>query len=562
MTDQKTAPAYHGNGLDRSTMNTQPWWMPDLVGSLVGFIFAVLSVTPTLLPRPAVLQGILGALAFAAGYLIGVAAWSAIRRLLWKDGAVPPFRRVWWYVYGLAWIAAIVALSTATITWQNDVRALVSMPPVDEVNIIGFLTAFLPLTVILLLIGKGVRAMYGRFRRRRSWIVASSITAGIVIAAVAIFVAVVMVGIDRYFYSRNQTYETTTEPGSEHRSAGPESAMEWEDLGRHGAAFVGGGPTREDIETITGSEAMTPIRVYAGLESAETVQERAELVVDELERTGAFDRSVLVVATPTGSGWLEPQTIDSIEYLHGGDTAIASMQYAYTPSWVSFIFDEDAPVASATALTDAVHARWSELPEDDRPQLVVYGLSLGAHGGQAAFDDVADLRSRTDGAMFAGSPPSAELWSTLQSQRDEGSPAWQPVLGGGREVRWISKTGDEEKLTGPWIAPRVLYLQHPSDPVVWLSPKVLWSSPEWLEPDQRSDDISASMRWMPVVTGLQVFIDMLGAESVPAFYGHNYGNVALTGWQQITADSGLDEEALSRIRAEIETYAPIPPFEQ
>lgn len=562
MTDQATTPTPADQPVSQ-TYSAQPWWMPDLVGSFIGFIFAVLSVTPSLLPRPATLQAILAALAFAVGYLIGVAAWAAVRRLLWKDGAVPPFRRMWWYVYGIAWIAAIAVLSTLTVTWQNDVRALVSMPPLDGVDIIGFLTVFVPFALILILIGKGVRAMYGRFRRTRTSLVAGAISAGIVVGVTAALVAVAMVGIDRFFYGRNQTYEeAVTQPGSDHRSVGPESAIDWEDLGRHGAAFIGGGPTADEIADVTGREAMTPVRVYAGLDSAETLEARAELVVDELERAGAFDRSILVVATPTGSGWLEPQAVDSIEYLHGGDTAIAAMQYAYTPSWVSFLFDQDAPVASATALVTAVEARWSELPVDDRPQLLVYGLSLGAHGGQSAFTDLNDLRSRTGGALFVGSPPSAELWTSLQEQRDEGSRASLPVLDGGREVRWMSKPGDADRLPGPWDDPRILYLQHPTDPVVWLSPDVLWSPPEWLEPGQRSADISPSMRWMPIVTGLQVFIDMLGSEAVPAAYGHNYGNVALAGWQQITPDSGLDREALAKIQAEIETYAPILLFEE
>ncbi len=274
MTGQATTPTPADQPVSQ-TYSAQPWWMPDLVGSFIGFIFAVLSVTPSLLPRPATLQAILAALAFAVGYLIGVAAWAAVRRLLWKDGAVPPFRRMWWYVYGIAWIAAIAVLSTLTVTWQNDVRALVSMPPLDGVDIIGFLTVFVPFALILILIGKGVRAMYGRFRRNRTSLVAGAISAGIVIGVTVALVAVAMVGIDRFFYGRNQTYdEAVTQPGSEHRSAGPDSVIDWEDLGRHGAAFIGGGPTADEIADVTGREAMTPVRVYAGLDSAETLEAR------------------------------------------------------------------------------------------------------------------------------------------------------------------------------------------------------------------------------------------------------------------------------------------------
>ena len=291
--------------------------------------------------------------------------------------------------------------------------------------------------------------------------------------------------------------------------------------------------------------------MYAGLASAPTVQERADLIVAELERTGAFDRAVLVVATTTGSGWLEPQAVDAIEYLQGGDTAIAAMQYAYTPSWVSSVFDPDAPLESARVLFATIEARWSRLPEGRRPLLLSYGLSLGAHGSQGVFADLADLRDRVDGALFAGSPNGSPLWRTLQAQRDPGSPAWQPVLDGGREVRWISRAGDEDLLAGPWERPRVLYLQHATDPVTWLSADLLFQP-----------DVSPSMQWIPIVTALQVVVDMLGGEAVPALHGHNFGDVAVTGWRQVAGDAGLDAAAIARIRAEIESYAPIQPSTQ
>ena len=104
----------------------------------------------------------------------------------------------------------------------------------------------------------------------------------------------------------------------------------------------------------------------------------------------------------------------------------------------------------------------------------------------------------------------------------------------------------------------MLYLQHATDPITWLSPELLWSSPEWLESDQRSADLSGSMRWIPVVTGLQVGVDMLMSEAVPASYGHNYGDVVLTAWDQAVPGADLDAEAIDRIQKEIESYATIP----
>ncbi len=104
----------------------------------------------------------------------------------------------------------------------------------------------------------------------------------------------------------------------------------------------------------------------------------------------------------------------------------------------------------------------------------------------------------------------------------------------------------------------MLYLQHATDPVTWLGPDLLWRSPEWLERDQRASDISDSMIWIPVVTGVQVTIDMLGGEAVPARHGHNFGDVVLTGWREVTDDAGLDEAALARVQQRIEAMAAIP----
>ena len=79
----------------RSTQTrTRHWWALDPAGSLVGLAFAVLSITPSLLPRPAVLQGALAGISFAVGYLLGAVVWALVRRLLWRGGTVPPFRPV------------------------------------------------------------------------------------------------------------------------------------------------------------------------------------------------------------------------------------------------------------------------------------------------------------------------------------------------------------------------------------------------------------------------------------------------------------------------------------
>ncbi len=534
---------------------TRRWWHLDPGGVLIGLALVALSLTPSLLPRPALLQGALAGVAFGIGYMLGALVWWIIRSASrWRPSATVR-RWFWWGMLALAAVIVIV-IGLVAVGWQNEVRALVEVAPIDGVAVGAFLLGAILTAALLLAIGRGVRRMTVHLVRLAGPAIGLLGATVAVVAGVLAFGMVVVAAIDAIYADRNGSPDAAlTEPPSEFRSAGPQSAVEWSGLGRHGGTFVAGGPSAAEITRLTGVDALEPVRVYVGLGNAETIAERAELALAELRRTGAFERELLVVATTTGSGWLEDQAVDAVEYLHAGDTAIVALQYAYTPSWVSFLFDQDAPIAAAHATFEAVYAEWSSLPVDSRPRLVTYGLSLGAHGAQEVFADVADLRDRTDGALFVGSPASSTMWRELQAARDRGTPAWQPVLDGGAEVRWMSQPGDTERLPGPWAEPRVLYLQHATDPITWLTSELLWSSPEWLEPEQRGADVSPSMRWIPVVTGLQVTIDMLMGQSVPARHGHNFGDVMVDGWRDITGDAGLTPAALDAVRAEIASYA-------
>lgn len=124
----------------------------------------------------------------------------------------------------------------------------------------------------------------------------------------------------------------------------------------------------------------------------------------------------------------------------------------------------------------------------------------------------------------------------------------------------MSREGDERLIDAPWQDPRVLYLQHATDPVTWLGPELIWAPPEWLDAEQRAGDVSPAMRWMPGITAVQLVVDIFMGESVPARHGHNYGDLVLTGWAGVTDDGGLDAAALGRVQAILEGYAdPIDP---
>lgn len=75
---------------------------------------------------------------------------------------------------------------------------------------------------------------------------------------------------------------------------------------------MAGGPTPEALHEFFGVPTATPIRVYVGFNSADAATERARLALDELERAGGFDRSLLLLVMPTGTGWVDAVGQDTV----------------------------------------------------------------------------------------------------------------------------------------------------------------------------------------------------------------------------------------------------------
>jgi uncharacterized membrane protein len=529
-----------------------------LVGALVMF---PLSLTPSLLPRPWFYEGLVAGVGSLIGYALGVFVWWAIRRL-WKR---PIGRRVsrwgWWVLLILAPLVIVGSL-IAGFHWQNQVRELVGEPesPQGHYALIALVSAVV--FVLILLLARGIRWITRGISRLLGRVIPRALAQTIAVVAVVLAMYWLVTGVafeqlvsfaDNAYSSQNEgTPPGATQPTSSLRSGGPDSLVSWNSLGYQGRGFVSGGPTASEISQVTGDGAIDPIRVYAGLDSASTAERRAELVVRELDRTSAFDRDVLVVASATGTGWLEPAAVDSIEYLWGGNTAIASIQYSYLPSWISFLVDKERAADAGQALFDAVYSRWSELPRKDRPKLIAYGLSLGSFAGQSAFASPVDMASRTDGALWLGSPSFSEPHGQIEADRDEGSPQWRPIYQDGQTVRFGPSA---DAFAGPasgWPQPRVAYLQHANDPVVWWDPHLILERPDWLvEPPgpNRSDE----MRWIPFVTFLQVTVDQFFGTSVPDLQGHNYGGTMVDAWQAVVPADGWTSTELDNLQQLIDS---------
>jgi uncharacterized membrane protein len=180
---------------------------------------------------------------------------------------------------------------------------------------------------------------------------------------------------------------------------------------------------------------------------------------------------------------------------------------------------------------------WSRLPRETRPKLLVFGESLGSFGAEAAFSGTDDIRNRTDGMLLVGPPNRNQLWTGYVTDRDPGSPEVLPLIDQGSTVRFAAVPADLDRPTASWETPRVIYLQYPSDPITWWSPRLMVRRPDWLT-EPRGSDVLPSMRWYPFVTFWQVSADMAFANGVPAGHGHNFGAMPVMAWAQIAPPEG------------------------
>ena len=227
------------------------------------------------------------------------------------------------------------------------------------------------------------------------------------------------------------------------------------------------------------------------------------------------------------------------------------MQYSYLPSWLSFLVDQSKAREAGRALFDAVYDRWSKLPQDQRPRLFVAGESLGTFGGETAFSGEYDLRNRTAGTVFAGPPNFNTLFREFSDHRDPGSPEIEPVYKNGRTVRFATDAGTAIPPAGqPWDGTRVLYLMHPSDPIVWWSPNLIFTEPDWIgEPPGK--DVLEGMVWMPFITFWQVTADLPFSTGVPAGHGHKYTTEYVDGWNAVMRPEGVTPDELTAIKSAI-----------
>ncbi|QCB49297.1 hypothetical protein E5720_11380 [Rhodococcus sp. PAMC28707] len=539
----------------------------------IGLIFALAfycwSMSPSLLPRPWSLQAVASGVSAAIGYGLGVLVLWLLHKCGLTRQWTPRWQRAGWITIGIVALVLIPTFLVLGSWWQDISRELVGIEPGSNWDYFGVFAVGAVVFLLCLLIGRGLRQLVHLLDRFVDRFLPAPIALGVSALVVTVIVVLMIEGILSTGIARiangsaavadKGTADGAVQPTSPERSGSPESLESWDSLGREGRTFVADGPDAAQITEITGAAALEPIRVYAGRvsvdadgldESRNVVDSLADNVVAELDRTGAFDREYLAVATTTGRGWVNQNVAASLEYLSGGDSAIAAMQYSFLPSPLAFLADRKTPKLAGRALFEAVYARWSKQPPEQRPKLLVFGESLGSYGAQDAFSGAQDIIARTDGALFVGTPNFTEQWRQITDSRDPGSREILPVIYGGENVRFASTPADlDAPGLGEWDSPRIVYWQHASDPIVWWSPSLLLNKPDWLD-EPRGEDIDKGMTWVPFVSFWQVTLDMVFAAEVPYGHGHAYGPEAVYFWNQIL---DIDNQELSdRIFTELD----------
>jgi len=530
-------------------------WIPCL---LLGVLFFAGSLTPTLIPREAVAQGVLGGLVMALGYLLG-----RVLLLLWTALDLPRFPRRLANAINAVLALAVLGLFAlalwSSLAWQNDLRVKMGLPPEDYLRLIPLLSAAAGTAAVAFALGAVVKLLF-LFVRRRFYRIMPKRRANVlgVLTVVLLLFFVTRDGVyDRVVRTLDESYETAQKlfsdapepPTDPAKSGSAKSLIDWPAMGQPGRDFVTSGPDAEAIARFTGAAALDPIRVYVGRADGPTPQARAELALAELRRVGAFEREVLIVASPTGTGWMDPGAHDPVEYMHGGNIATVSAQYSYLQSPLALILETETGLEQATALLETVHDYWKTLPRDERPRLYVHGLSLGAWSSMHATNLFRLVGDPIDGAFWAGPPFPSALWNYVQRARNPGSPWVLPEIGDGSMVRYADNTADASDAEADWGAMRIVFLQYSSDPIVFFEPRSFWRAPVWMT-EPPAADASAHRRFVPIVTQFQLALDMALGFGTPPGHGHAYHAPDYIGpWVEVTGPDGWTDADTRRLIA-------------
>lgn len=333
---------------------------------------------------------------------------------------------------------------------------------------------------------------------------------------------------------------------NEYVSGSPESLVTWASMGREGRRHVvtyvrpeplldrpaelQGVPRPElSIQTVMGQKARAvPISIFVGLDSAPSAAERVDLALAEMDRTDAWSRSVIMLVSPTGTGYVNYVAVSCVQYMTFGDMASVTLQYSKRPSPLSLGKVKGAKEQNRT-LWLKILERIRLMPPDKRPKVVVFGESLGAHTSQAAFEGWGTLGPQAlgiDRALWIGTPQMSTWRNEIMGPpRPDIDRSLIAVVNDYEEFLALGNTAKEHA--------HYVLLSHDNDGVTKFGPALINRRPDWLGPDRpRVEEvpnrsprgIPVSMRWRPVTTFFQLLVDMKNAQIPGAYraWAHDY----------------------------------------
>ncbi|TXH71647.1 MAG: hypothetical protein E6Q83_01420 [Thiothrix sp.] len=531
------------------------WLKLSTIGLLLAGLFFVFSLTPSLGPRTPFMQGVISGVSMALGYALGAfLAW------LWAYlgfKSLPEHSRGWLII--LAILGLVVSSGWflwRSSAWQNSIREMMHLPANTQSELILEGGVALLIFVLLMALGFGFKRLFLVFTHFLERFIPKKVAAfmGILLVAWLYWAAIndvlltrILQAVDRSYQKLDALVQTEVDkPISPLKSGSAESLVQWQDLGGQGRNYISLGPKREQLQEFA-PQAIEPLRVYVGLNSADTPQARAQLALDELKRVKAFERSTLLLMTPTGTGWIDPGGIDTLEYLLHGDIASVAVQYSYLPSPLSLALEASYGADTAQAAFDVIYTYWASLPKDSRPKLYLYGISLGSRNSDLSFDLFDIINDPPQGVLWVGPPFSSRTWNKVTYDRNPSSPVWLPQFRDGAVVRFMNHEFRPEDSQGAWGKFRIIYLQYASDPIVFFDPKSFYREPAYLKPP-RGADVSPDLQWFPAVTMLQTAADM-ALVSAPVGYGHNYAAVDyIEAWLGLLEPTSWTPEELARLK--------------
>ncbi len=313
-------------------------------------------------------------------------------------------------------------------------------------------------------------------------------------------------------------------PENPYVSGGPNSISPFLEVGLQGRRFVTDVVTPDLIESTLGEKAKAhPIRAFVGVNSEPLYPSgRSEMMLDELERLGAFDRKYLLLFCPTGTGWVDQTMIESLELFTRGDVATACIQYGRGPSFLE-VQKVQLGATQFRGLLWGVRERLRGVPEDQRPTVLVFGESLGSwsssdvvmHQGIAGFDHYG-----IDHALWFGLVGLAK-WSKT-GMRQGSSKLIPPGT-----VEAFDNIDEYQALPEDVRKGlRAVVVDHDNDPIAQMSFRWAVKRPPWLVGTARGRNVPEGMQWVPLITFVQIMVDAMNAMVVvPGHFksfGHDY----------------------------------------